>query len=256
MNFSEAQIISWVSGMLLPFFRITSLLMTMPLIGTKMVPGPIKIMLAIAITLLIYPTIKGIPDVSLLDPKFIVLVAQQVLVGIAMGFLFQLTFQVLIMAGALISMQSGLAFSSLVDPATQTSMPAIAHFYVVMGSLLFITLNGHLLALQLVAQTFDSFPISTALISHEGFGLLLKTSGMIFLNGVLISLPAIIALLLTNISLAIITRAAPQLNIFTIGFPITLMAGIFMLLLSLTELSREFYVLLEHMMETVTKIFM
>lgn len=255
MNFNEAQIISWVSGMLLPFFRITSMLMTMPLIGTKMVPGPIKILLAIAITLLLYPSLKGVPDVSLLDPNFILLVAQQVLVGIVIGFLFQLVFQVLIMAGALISMQSGLAFSSLVDPATQTSVPAISHFYVVMGSLLFITLNGHLLALQLVFQTFDSFPISTKMVSPEGFSLLLKTSGIIFLNGVIISLPAIIALLLANISLAIMTRAAPQLNIFTIGFPITLMAGIFMLMLSLTEVSREFYALLEQMIATVNQVF-
>lgn len=254
MDFTEQQIIAWVSGFFLPLCRVSAMVMTMPVIGTKMVPARIKIIVSAVITLLIYPLLTVAPQVNLLDPHFILLVAQQLLVGITIGFLFQLVFQAVIVSGEIISMQSGLSYATLVDPATSASIPVLSHFYITMVSLIFVSLNGHLLLIQLVIDSFTNFPISTTLLSQQGLITLIQTSAIVFLNALLISLPAIVALLLANISLAVMTRAAPQLNIFSIGFPITLMAGFFLLLFSLTEVSRQFYFLLEQAMSTVNQL--
>jgi flagellar biosynthetic protein FliR len=254
MDFTEKQIIAMVSGIILPLFRISAMIMSMPVIGTKMVPNRIKVTISVIVTIVIYPLLKDVPQVNLLDPNFIILVLQQLLVGVTIGFIFQLVFQTLIMAGDIISMQCGLSYATLVDPTTQDQMPMLSHFYVTMASLIFITLNGHLLLLQLIINSFTFFPIDTVLISQDGFITLVRSSGIIFLNGVIIALPAIISLLLANISLAIMTRAAPQLNIFSLGFGITLLLGFFLLLFSLADVSRQFYHLLEQAITVVNDV--
>ena len=234
VELTEAQIGGWLSAFLLPLFRIAAMLMAMPVIGTQLVPMRIRLYLALAITLVVSPTLAPMPEVDMLSLRMLLLVAEQVLIGVMMGFTLQLLLQVFTVAGQIIAMQMGLAFAAMVDPTSGVSVPVIGQFLLMLSTLLFLVMNGHLVAFEVIAESFVTLPVGDALLVDR-FWLMAGKLSWVLGAGLLLVLPAVTALLVINIAFGVMTRAAPQLNIFSIGFPMTLVLGMIIFWLSLGD---------------------
>ena len=239
LELSNAQIGAWVSSFLLPLFRIAAMLMVMPVFGTQLVPMRIRLYLGVAMTLVLVPHLPAMPDVEALSLSMALLIAEQILIGAMMGFILQLLFQIFTIAGQIIAMQMGLAFASMVDPASGVSVPVIGQFLVLVVTLLFLAMGGHLVAFEVMAESFTTLPVGEALLV-ERYGDVVGKLSWVFGAGLLISLPMITALLVVNIAFGVMTRAAPQLNIFSIGFPMTLVLGMVIFWLGLSDFLAHF----------------
>jgi len=190
-------------------------------------------MIAIGITVVVAPVIPEVPYVDALSPKGFYVILQQMIIGIAMGFIFHLVFSVFIIAGQIIAMQMGLGFAMMIDPVNGSQAPVLGMFYMVLVTLFFLLLDGHLILISVMADSFYSLPIGMEGLVRENFDQMVGWGSHMFSGAVLVSLPAIIALLLINLSLGVMGRAAPQLNIFAIGFAITIIAGFYVIMVTL-----------------------
>jgi flagellar biosynthetic protein FliR len=216
----------WVARYIYPFARIAGLLMVMPLIGTRMVSQRIRLLLAITITFVVVPVLPPFIKVDALSLASIIIIGQQILIGIALGFAVELLTQVFVIDGQLISMQTGLGIATTVDPSQGASVVVVSQWFLFMVSLVFLALNGHLVLIEILIDSFRTIPIGFDGFSVEQWGLLITWSGWMFAAATVISLPAISALLIVNLAFGVMTRAAPQLNIFAVGFPVTMMLGL------------------------------
>lgn len=235
LELSEAQIGGWLGAFMLPLFRIAAMLMVMPIIGTQLVPVRIRLYLALAISVVLVPTLPPMPEVDALSLPMMLLIAEQILVGVMMGFMLLLMFHVFAVAGQIIAMQMGLAFASMVDPANGVSVPVLGQFLLMLSTLLFLAMNGHLVAFEILAESFVTLPVGEAFLLDR-YWLLAGKLSWVLGAGLLLALPAVTALLVVNIAFGVMTRAAPQLNIFSIGFPLTLVLGMVIFWLSLADI--------------------
>jgi flagellar biosynthetic protein FliR len=150
---------------------------------------------------------------------------QQVLIGVLMGFILQMVFAALIFGGQVIAYSMGLGFASMVDPANGVQVPVVAQFYLILATLLFLIFNGHLLSIELIADSFATMPVAVDGITRNGLLEVVAWGSRLFTGGLLIALPIVGAMLMVNMGMGVVMRAAPQLNIFSIGFPITMLLG-------------------------------
>ncbi|MEO6696811.1 MAG: flagellar biosynthetic protein FliR [Gammaproteobacteria bacterium] len=257
MNISTADISALLSAYLWPFFRIAALVGAAPLLGTQTVPVRVRISLALALTAVIVPVIPAAPAADLFGATGVVITVQQVLIGLAMGFALQLVFAAFVFAGQLIGTTMGLGFASLNDPVTGVVVPTVSQFYTVMVTLLFFALNGHLILIEVLADSFHSMPVGAEGVSAGGLWELVRWASHLFSGAVLIALPAMAALLVVNIGLGVVTRAVPQLNIFAVGFPVTLMLGLLVMWITLptvlpqlNSLLEDVFVFLRHLVQS------
>ena len=233
ISFTSAQLAAWMAAFFFPFFRILAMVTSAPVLGARGSPMQVKVGFAFVITLVIAPTLKSIPQVDPGSALGLMILAQQVAIGLSMGMAMRVVFSAVEMAGSLIGLQMGLGFATFFDPQNSSQTPVVGSFLGMLAILVFLSLNGHQLMIEAVAQSFRDLPIIAEPHSAAGWRTLAGWGRQIFLGGVLLSLPVIAALLITNISIGIMTRAAPQLNIFAVGFPITLLVGFAVLMLSL-----------------------
>ncbi|GKT11150.1 MAG: flagellar biosynthesis protein FliR [Thiomicrorhabdus sp.] len=229
MSFSYTEFLQLFGLYFYPFVRIGAMLSIIPIYGFTSVPVRTKVILTIFITFAVAPTLTLPPPVDPFTWLGILYILQQMLIGLAMGVIFMVVFQAFVMAGHMIAMAMGLAFASMVDPGSGAQSPIVAQYFSIIVTLLFLALNGHLLVLQVVVDTFEYLPIGMEFLNRDSLRLIVEFGGYIFSAGVLISLPAVTALLLINVSFGVVTRAAPALNIFAVGFPITLLSGLVLL---------------------------
>lgn len=234
-----------VGAYLWPFFRIGAMLMAMPLIGTKTVPKQVRLGFALVLTLIIAPLVPAVPQVDPLSIEAIFIIFQQILIGVAMGFVLHLVFAVFLVAAQVISMQMGLGFAMMIDPQSGTSVPVLGQFFSIVVTLVFLSLNGHLLLIEMLANSFYTLPISSSGISTDGFWRIALWGQEVFSGAVLVALPAIAALLFVTLTLGVMTRAAPQFNIFAVGIPISLIWGLMII-----------YVILPGLIEQIDDMFM
>lgn len=162
---------------------------------------------------------------------------QQMLIGIGMGFAAKIVFTAFDMAGEFIGFQMGLGFATFYDPLSASQTPVISEFIGLLALLLFLSMNGHLLYLATLAQSFSAIPVTSSPLGAGSWLNLVELGGKIFSAGLLLSLPIIVALMITNMALGVLTRAAPQLNLFALGFPLMLIGGFVALAISLNYLS-------------------
>ena len=228
IELSSAELSRWVASYLWVLFRIASLLMTMPVLGTQLLPVRVRLYFALALTLLIAPQVGEVPLLDALSLSTWIVIGEQILIGAAMGFSLQLLFQVHVLAGQIIAMQMGLGFASMDDPSTGISVAVVAQVFTMLVTLLFLAMNGHLVVLEVLAESFTTLPIGESLGRMDFQALVLRFS-WVMAAAILIGMPAITALLIVNISFGVMMRAAPQLNIFSIGFPLTLVFGLFIM---------------------------
>ncbi|WP_044409006.1 flagellar biosynthetic protein FliR [Thiomicrospira microaerophila] len=230
MSFTYHEYLQLIGLYFWPFVRIGTMLSIIPLFGMKGVPVRSRLILTLVITLAVAPLLPLPPPVDPFTWQGLLYMMQQVLIGLAMGVIFLVVFQAFVLAGHMIAMAMGLAFASMVDPATGVNAPVVSQYFTIMATLLFLALDGHIMVIYAVVESFYLLPVGSHFLTAESMQLVAQFGSTMFSAGVLIALPAITALLLINISFGVITRAAPALNIFAVGFPITLMAGLVMLI--------------------------
>ena len=199
--------------------------MAAPIFGARTVPVRMRIILALLITFLLFPTM---PDTSGIDPlgsTGVVVATQQILIGVFMGLTLQIMFAALVMSGMISATTMGLGFASTVDPQNGVQVTVLGQYYLIIATLLFLSVDGHLLMLSVLADSFLALPIAGSLLPMEMIWNLVVFSAEMFLSALLIALPIMVGVLLVNLGLGVITRAAPQLNIFAVGFPATMLTG-------------------------------
>jgi flagellar biosynthetic protein FliR len=227
LQFDVATLQAWVGQFLWPLIRVGAFFMVAPVIGTQMVPMRIRLILTLLVTMAIAPHLSGLPQVDALSPASVVMVAQNVLIGIALAFFLQLMLQVFVMMGQIVAMQMGLGFASLNDPTNGVVVTVVSQFYLFLATLLFLAMNGHLVMIDVLVESFYTLPVTDGI--GGGLMALVGQGSWLFAAATLMSLPAITALLIINCTLGVMTRAAPQLNIFAIGFPMMLVLGLFII---------------------------
>ena len=235
-QFTEAQLLAWIAAALYPLFRIAALIATAPILGDASVPRTVRVGLAVLVTVVVAPGVAAVPDASLLSGDGFLLIGRQLLIGAAMGFSMRLAFAAVEYAGDLIGLQMGLGFAMLLDPETNDQTPLIGSLLRYFASLAFLVANGPLMMIAGVSESFQSMPLASAGGLLEDWRMLALQGATIFGLALHMALPVIAALLVTNVALGVMTRAAPQLNLFSIGFPITITVGLVVLVASLPVL--------------------
>jgi flagellar biosynthetic protein FliR len=233
ISISTAQWYAWISALLWPLLRVLGLVFAEPILGNQNVPVRVKVGLALLITMVVAPLLPPLPRVDPASAAGVLIAAQQLVIGLAMGFTLRIALTAVETAGQLAGLQMGLGFAVFFDPQSSAQTAVVGQFLGLFAVLVFLAIDGHLLVLGALSQSFESLPIGTRPINGIGFRLLFEWGGEIFRTGIIISLPIIAALLIANIAVGIMTRAAPQLNIFAVGFPVTLAVGFFALWLSI-----------------------
>lgn len=245
LNFTDAQIGQWVASFLWPLFRIASFLMIIPIIGTQLVPMRVRLGLSFLLALVVAPLLPPVPAVDALSLDALFITVQQALIGSMLGFGFLLLIQVFIVAGQIIAMQIGLGFASMVDPANGINVPVLAQIYLIAVTLMFLAMNGHLVMIEVIVESFYAWPVSSQILGPDGlhteahWAIMMRVSWL-FTSGLLIALPAITAVLIVNLAFGVMTRAAPQMNIFSLGFPIGMVFGLFIIWVSASGLLPQF----------------
>jgi len=232
ISVTTAQLNAWLAAFAWPLARILALFASAPIIGNPSLPVQIKIGLAFLMTILVAPLLPPPPDIDPASAMGLLILAQQMLIGLAMGFAMQIVFHATEMAGEFIGLQMGLGFATLYDASIPGFIPVLGQFMGVVASLTFLAIDGHLLLLSSIVGSFDALPIA-AHSASSGLRSLVEWAGVIFSYALTLSLPLMAALLITNLALGVLTRAAPQLNIFAVGFPVTILMGFLVLVLSL-----------------------
>ncbi|MFC3395200.1 flagellar biosynthetic protein FliR [Brenneria rubrifaciens] len=225
LTFNSAEIVNWVNQFFWPFVRILALISTAPVFSERAIGNRVKIGLALLVTLLIAPYLP-LNATPIFSAAGIWILIQQILIGVALGFSMQLAFAAIRMAGEFIGLQMGLAFATFFDPTGGPNMQVLSRFLNILAILLFLSFDGHLWLISLVADSFYTLPVSSNPINSHAFLALARAGGLIFLNGLMLALPIITILLIINLSLGLLNRVAPQLSIFVVGFPVTLSIGI------------------------------
>jgi flagellar biosynthetic protein FliR len=247
---TDAQIDAWLGLLVWPFFRILAIFSVDPFFSSRGIPVRVRVGLAIMLSILIAGVIPPMPPVSPVSPIGVLIIVQQVVIGAAIGFTMRLVFSSVEMAGHLAGLQMGLGFASFYDPQHGSNTAVVAQFTSLLTLLLFLAMNGHLVVIETMARSFVLLPVSGMPLKAAGLDILVRAGGQIFTLGLLLSLPPLAALLVTNLSIGVMSRAAPQFNVFAVGFPLTLGVGLAALYLSLPM----FVPHVHHFIEAATRL--
>lgn len=248
VSFTEAQVLAWITPLLWPFLRALALFSALPLLGTRTVPARVRVALAALIALAAQASLPPPPVVALDSWLAFQLVAQQLVIGISLGFAVRLVFAAIEMAGEVVGLQMGLNFAGFFDPVTATQTTASSRFFGAIVGWLFVVINGHLLVIAALVDSFRAFPVGDAPFAFVQQALPHQWGAQIFATGLWIALPMVAMLTFVNLVLGVISRVAAQINVFAIGFPITLGVGLVGILLTLPLLQQPFTMALERML--------
>jgi len=241
MVFSAEFLLDWLASYLWAFCRIAAMLMVMVAIGSRTTPTRIRLFYALAITLAVLPVIPPGPvGIELFSLASALVILQQTLIGIAIGTVSVFVVQTFVVAGQIIAMQTSLGFASMADPMNGQSSPVVGQFYVLLVTLLFLGADGHLLMIEMIVRSFDTLPVSMEGLLATDYKKLAGWFSLMFSAALAFSIASMVAMLLVNLSFGIMTKAAPQLNIFSLGFSISMVFGLFVLWITLSDVPVHF----------------
>lgn len=240
MEFAASTITDFMADMLLPFMRISGMFAAMVGISAKTVPTPIRALLTLFLTLVIMPIVPPVPVSEMFGVATFVLVIQQLIIGVAIGFISTMVLNTFVLAGQVVAMQTGLGFASIVDPVNGINVPAVGQFYLILATLLFWGFDGHLAMIRMIVMSFEAFPIGQAWFQPEQFKAIAHWGGWMFVGALTLSLAPIVSLLIVNLAFGVMTKAAPQLNIFSIGFTIAQIMGLVIIWVTMDNFSHHF----------------
>ncbi len=231
---------AWLAAFMWPLIRISSMIAAAPIFSSRQTPRRLRVGIALLLSFMLMPLIPPPPVVEVFSSEALLIAAQQVLIGLAMGFVMQMVFGALVFGGQALAYSMGLGFASMMDPQNGVQVPVLSQYYIILATLIFLILNGHLFMIETLAQSFYTLPIAVDGLTQANLRDVVLWASRMFTGGLLIALPAIAALLLVNLGMGIITRAAPQLNIFAVGFPMTMMIGFILMWITLPNVFAKF----------------
>lgn len=249
IQFSEAQLLGWITPLLWPFLRALALLAALPVFSQRAVPMRVKTGLALFIALAAQPSLPAMPVLPLDAPAAFMAVVQQVLVGVTLGFAVRLVFAAVELGGELIGLQMGLNFAGFFDPATASQGTASSRFFGTLVAFLFVLGNGHLVLIRALVRSFEVFQVGDSPMAFLHQLQPQRWGAEVFMLGLWIALPLVGMLLFVNLVLGVISRVAPQISVFSVGFPITVTVGLIGMLLTLPLLEQPFSAALLRLVE-------
>ena len=249
MLFQLNEIIASLEQFILPFTRIAALFSVAPVLSSPFLPIRIKIAIASILTLFIVPNLNHTTTVELFSSVGLMQIGIQILIGLLMGFILRLVFSALTIAGENIAVTMGLGFAQITDPVNGVTVPIISQFLTISATLIFLALDGHLALINMMFDSFAYIPVGYVFDYQVALWDVVSWGANMFAGALMVAIPAVTALLIANSALALMTRAAPQLNIFSVGFPITIMFGLAVIALTLPSIAVVFQNLLSNAFE-------
>ncbi len=231
ISVAAIDIVEHFFALLWPMLRLSALLIAAPVFSLPALTVRLRIVVALALAIMVYPMYEW-PRIDPLSPQGVLEVFNQIGIGLVMGLILQVVTAAVVVAGQAISNAMGLSMATLID-SSLGNVPTIAQFLIVMSTLIFVGLGGHALLIGLVVESFASLPVGKPLLVAEAWPQLLAWSSMVFLGALLIALPVMVTLLFITIGIGVITRAAPSLNIFSVGLPATIVLGFGVLIMAM-----------------------
>lgn len=229
LSYDYATLETMLRSFLWPLFRISGMFMSMVIIGSAIISPQKRLILAIVVTMVVVPVLPAMPTVELVGVEAFIISIHQIIIGVAIGFVSRLIFETFIVGGQIIAMSSGLGFAQINDPSSGVTVPAVGQFFLMIATLVFLSLDGHLFMFEIIVNSFTTLPVTKSGMPIVGIYELLSFAGSMFSAGLMMALAAVISLLMVNLSFGILTKVAPTLNIFVIGFPIILTFGLLIL---------------------------
>src|SRR5271154_3203200 len=233
LTLNAADVSMWVGRMWWPALRVSGFVLTAPIASEAVVPGLVKIVLTLALAFLLAPLVEVPAGLSIFSAAGMLAAVLELFIGVSIGRVVQLTCEALVFAGQSISLTMGLGFATLVDPQRGAQVPVLGQMFMIFGTLTYLAVDGHLMLLGALAESFSTLPIGAEHVDKNFLLSVALWGARVFDTGLLIALPAVIALVIVNLALGVVTRAAPQFNLFGIGFTITLLSGFFVLIAGL-----------------------
>lgn len=249
IGISESQLAEWLSPILWPFFRVLAVFTAAPIFSSRAFPVRARIALAFFISLAAQASLINQPVIDINSSGAWGAVVQQVGVGLAIGFAVRLVFSIFELAGQVIGFQMGLGFAAFFDPSTSAQSSAMGRFYANMAALLFLAVNAHIVVLMAVIRSFEAFPVDQNFLLALEKMKLYTLGAELFASALWIALPVIGMLMFANLALGIVSRVAPQMNIYSVGFPVTLAVGLVGVTVTLPMLDQPFMNLMERVLE-------
>lgn len=248
IGISESQLLEWLSPILWPFFRVLAVFTAAPIFSSRTFPVRTRIALAFFIAFAAQASLNAQPIIDINGPGALGAVIQQVGVGLAIGFAVRIVFSVFELAGQIVGFQMGLGFAAFFDPSTSAQSSAMGRFYANMAALLFLAVNAHVVVLMAVIRSFEAFPVDQNFMRALEKMKLHTLGAELFASALWIALPVIGMLMFANLALGIVSRVAPQMNIFSVGFPVTLGVGLIGVAATLPMLDQPFMSLMERVL--------
>lgn len=233
MELLQARIVEGFYELLWPMIRISALLLVVPVLSLQAVNLRLRVLFALVLTLTVYPLMQW-PAIDPLSADGLFELVNQVLIGALMGLILQFVTATILVAGQAMSNSIGLAMANMIDP-NLGNVSVLSQFLVVVSTLLFLGLGGHILVIMILLASFETLPIGTSMLQADAFGNVIAWSGIMFAGALMIALPVMATLLLIQVGLGVVTRAAPSLNIFAVGFPALLLVGFATLITSMSS---------------------
>ncbi|HJV26663.1 MAG TPA: flagellar biosynthetic protein FliR [Aromatoleum sp.] len=253
LSVTSAQLDAWLAALMFPLARILGLISAAPFFSNRMIPVRVRLAAGLAAAMAVLPALPPMPPVPSSSMLALLILTQQTFIGIAIGFMMRVLFAAVDVAGELIGLQMGLSFAVFFSPQTGGQTAVVTEFIGLLTLLIFVALNGHLMLVNVVVASFEWLPVGT-FPKADGWMQIVAHAATMFASALLMALPMVAALLITNIALGVLTRAAPQLNLFAIGFPVTLSVGFLVLLVSLNSFAPVLQSLFEHGFDAIDQM--
>lgn len=247
MIVTDTQISEWFTQYMWVLMRVSALISMAPIFSMQNVPVKIKASFAILLTAVIAPQVEIDHSIAPFSAMGFLMIIQQVLIGLAIGFAMRMIFSLFVFGGQIIGQSMGLGFASLIDPQNGIQVPVMSQLYQLIAMLIFLSIDGHLWVVKLLTESFYILPVSNEGILRQGYLSLSQLGGWIIMAGLLMALPCAIALLLMNVAFGVMTRASPQLNVFSIGFAISLLFGLVLVFATLAQIENHVVHAMEHL---------
>lgn len=242
-----ANIVSLAGSFWWPFIRLSALFMIMPVFGDRIGSPKVRIFLAMTIAVLMAPMMPVMPTMDPFSLEAFVVTAEQIFFGFLMGLMLHILFGVLSMLGQIISMQMGLAMGVMNDPANGQAVPLVSMMMIILGTFLFFVMDGHLIAIDVVVESFFTWPPGSSIYDLNLMKVIMMLGWMVS-SALILAMPAVLAMLTVNLTFGVMNRAAPSMNIIALGFPLSMMMGVLSILLTLSGIPSQFSSFTSHVL--------
>lgn len=248
IELTGADITALIGRLWWPFLRIGALLWAMPMFGDRLTAVKVRVLLSLSIAVVLAPMLPAMPSVDPLSPSGMLMALEQIMFGLFLGFMVQMLFALMSLIGQIMSMQMGLAMGIMNDPTNGQAVPLMGQMLTILGTFLFFILNGHLVAIDIVVQSFFTWPPGESIYLLD-LQRIIALFGWMFGGALILAIPAVVAMLTVNLTFGVMNRSAPSLNIFALGFPLSMIMGLLSLVLTVAGIPTRYSEFTGHLLD-------